>query len=578
MARPIDARPLDGAEGWTSLIFDNGREFPVHDPDGSFLREGQSVATMRSSGALGADLRTAQVAAVAGIPGATAPFTPEQGDRMAAAATRVTDAVAPGMPGTPRAAEVDARRAAAAPTPTSAVTPDAPPPPRGSVTPASAPPAPAYVEVPGTKGGMRVTGRQTTGYAPEDKSKIDDAIAALNKGELDYADFLDRVGGIKAERASATLTGQAQRAAVQRDTEREQTAQLERRAQTAKQTYDAALKRDYDPARLWGNPWFALSAAIGGLAGELLVMKGKRDPKQQMQFWQSIRSLVDDDIQRQVDTNSGFIAAAKAELGDSSGALAESVARGRYYEDIANQLDEAVRTAPAEIREEYQLQATKARLESKKNARDAVLAIADKQTTSEANVPGTPARRIYLDEAVLAQNGLKQSEVTEWGASKLTGGEGAVTVNQGQEIRAKLQRDLPTLRELFGGGKNPDKVVWNKLSESAQALLQRAGVKVSSDGTADARAVRQIMAPIVMQYGKELFGVLNEGQAEMAEKAVGSTPEEQLNFVETRLGNVDGLLRRSAAARFGSKANLVIKLADEAYKRIPRAQASGEAY
>jgi hypothetical protein len=41
---------------------------------------------------------------------------------------------------------------------------------------------------------------------------------------------------------------------------------------------------------------------------------------------------------------------------------------------------------------------------------------------------------------------------------------------------------------------------------------------------------------------------------------------------------VDGLLRRSAAARFGSKANLVIKLADEAYKRIPRAQASGEAY
>jgi hypothetical protein len=437
---------------------------------------------------------------------------------------------------------------------------------------------PEYLVKPGTPGGMRRTSQTTTGIDPAEKDYVKGLFSQWESGAIDLDTLTTKVGEARAGREEVKLKKETQRQAIARDNERAVAADLEKKVTESNAELQTALKKDYNPGRLWGNPWFAISAAIGGLAGELLTLRGKRDPKQQMQFWQNINGMIDADIQNQLDTNRGLVAAAREKFGANSDQLAKSVARIRYLEDVTAELDGLVMTVPDTIREDFRLQAARSSVMTKKEKADVLSQLVDRKQATDTYQAGTAPQLIALDQAKLARIGLKQDDVKAWGASKLTGGEGAVTVDQGLELRANLQRDLPALREVLKGGADPNKIVWNQMSEGAQALLQRAGIKVSSDGTADAREVRQIMSPIIMQYGKELFGVLNEGQAAMAEQAVGKTPEEQLAFVEKRFGNIDGLLRRKAASTFGQRGGAVLDIAQEGYNTIPKAKATGEEY
>ncbi len=98
-----------------------------------------------------------------------------------------------------------------------------------------------YLVKPGTPGGMRTTSIQTQGIAPDDKTQVKAAYDAYERGEIDLANLTERVGEIRALRQEATGKQQAQRAAIKRDTERGNTAALEKQVKDAKVELDGAL-------------------------------------------------------------------------------------------------------------------------------------------------------------------------------------------------------------------------------------------------------------------------------------------------------------------------------------------------
>lgn len=574
----IGAQPLEGAPGWTLLSLDDGRELPVEDPTGEFLERGRmavSPGAMRGSGGFGADQRTAQNAEGQ----AYSEFGEPLPGVAAGAPTRTLGQVAVDVAKAPFDASISGQAKHEQPAPAAMPQTSGA---QSTGTPAPADEGPSFVVQPGTRGGWRETLRSTVGVdlSPEALKRVEDQLAPefdAYQSSIDTTDEARRNQNISRQVRFNDAQMREEQKTVALNGAR---AKAERDATKAAHDVRRWTDEKVDPGQQWGNLGFALSAAIGGFAATLLDIKAQRRGGKGGSagaFWNDIWGMVQNNINEQSRSITTHLNEAKERFGSAEAGRAALEAK------IARSIDSSAAAAQklAETQEEalgYDALRSLAQAELKTKMREAVNQYLPKVSSQSQNVPGTPGRLMFEDEALLQKLNLKQEDLRTWGQSKLTGGEGAVTVNQGLAVRANLQRDLPVLEQLFGGGVNPDRVAVNKLSERAQAVLQAAGIKVSADGTAPAREVRQIMKPIVYAYGKELFGVLNEGQAEAAKDAVGKTPEEQLSFVRRRHTDVDNLLRRNAATTFGQKAPYVVDLAQKAYRVQPASKATGEPY
>jgi hypothetical protein len=530
---------------WRPIIGADGEEYWVDDAELP-----TSPAAMRGSGV---DTR---LAANGDSPGVTQPLpygnvVQRVSDWASQTfdARRAEDAARPTMG--QRVAGADA--AASAPTPSAepgAAAADAIIQGAGGGQPAQS--GPEYLVKPGTPGGMRTTSIQTQGIAPEDKAAAKEAFGAFEREEIDLAQLTERIGEIRASRQEATGKQQAQRAAIKRDTERGNTAALEKQVNDAKVELDGALKRDYNPGRLWGNPWFAISAAIGGLAGELLTLRGKRDPKQQMQFWQNINGMVDADIQNQIDTNRGLVAAAREKFGASSDSLAKSVALGRYWEDIANELDVAAQTAPDLTREQFQLEAARARATAKKNQADAIMAIADRRTTSQTYVAGTPATSVFIPDEKLKSMlgepdlGKARERYQKALGVKAGSGENSPTAAQALENVKAIRADLAAYKALSDEGLlSPDKTVTGQVSEKARNALAYFGIDVNAPSAQRAEHARQILKENGLKYAKALGGAVTPADVTRTEEVMGQSVEANARFLG---GLADDALNAAIAA------------------------------
>lgn len=596
MALPINARPSSIA-GHTEVDLDSGDTLTVPDPDGAILAQGESVAQMRGAGRLGTDQRLAQ--APGGMSyGAPGGLIPEGagGDALpGAAAARqanadapVGDLVAPGMPGSPRADEVAGRANARAfgeqPAPTgpastksSALTMAADRVSAGA-SQAGANDMPSAVVIPGTKGGMRETSRTTSEVSTNYRKRLEELLTSADQDSDEWlADVQSTINGMTAQHTAK----QQERYASQRGKEQAAIIEQSRQEQIKRQAtsdVQAAQQLERNPSRLWGNPWFAASAAIGGIASALLDLRNGTNTADG--FWSSIWRTLDADLLRQENERSGALEAAKTRLGDAEGNIARLVVQARQAGDVANGLQEAIDAAPVEAAEKILFYKNQALARKQQLEAQAVLAQEGRVSSTQTYQPPTPAKALWIDDAQLAALGMNQESYTKALEAKAGSGENAPTNAQALENIKAVRADAATLDALAKDGVlTGDKIVWNKLSDASRRGLASLGLNIQSEGAVDRDKIRLIVGDRLNEYARSFGGAITDSDRETAKATMGQSVEAQLAFLKRMADKAENSVRGSLNARALGRGQQLIDLqlrAVDRTKGVP--QSNLEAY
>lgn len=509
-----------------------------------------SPAEMRSSGTLGPDRRTAA------LPGGS---LVDVGRAVIDAAPRALDTLRaqpslgpggqplePPAPAAPNAGAAAPRAAGGAPNPGAGAPRAAGGAPDAAPEPTAGAGGPFVMR---TGGGLQTTGVAIEGMTPEDKSAVRAAFDDYERGVIGLGELTERIGNLRAERQERVLGQQHRRAAEQRNEARLEEERLEKEVSDAKTELDESLRRDYDPARLWGNPWFALSAAIGGLASELLSIK--RGTNTADRFWRTIHGLVEADVKRQVDTNSGLVAAAKARLGDARDGLAATIARARYWDDVANEMLVEAQLGPAETRETAMLEAKKAELVAKKHKADAVTALADRRRVQQQAVP---SQTVVVNPTVeqLRMLGVSQEQWEKGLTRKVgQGGDTAPTVASTANFIKAVDEDMAVLRQLNEvGGAPSSKILWNQMSQGLRDTLQRLNINVPAEGATKAELSDQILTRRLIAEAKKMGGVITENDLKFTERVSGQSMEAKIAWLERMRRDANSELVSTIGADF----------------------------
>lgn len=314
---------------WIDVHFSDGSVRPVEDPSGQIEREVNGIAQR-----LGAtmppvpDQRLAQVSAVPTLP-LTPPTTFPTSAPMADAGTRVLDAVAPGMPGSARAAEVQARADARSPQPSPQpvmTNPDLLP--QRPTEPE--PPSRAERVIDNMGFGGLITVRKTSGrFQPSTRSAqgpSQESLGAVREASdaaLDLRGQSIRDMG-EAERLSATrdaITGAVMRDQGKADAERltGQNAELVRRRSAVAQKLQSTAALKENPSRAWSrlSGWQIALAVLGAAGGGLktAVLGGENATLQ------ALSEMVDQDIAGQRNDKNSMLAEYTRQLGDQDAAI-----------------------------------------------------------------------------------------------------------------------------------------------------------------------------------------------------------------------------------------------------------------
>jgi hypothetical protein len=544
MALPIGARPAS-VPGYTEVIMDDDDNLFVNDPDGAVLQDVQnslgfkgSPAEMRGSGALGADTRTAG-------PGGL--WTPREGQSVNPG-IRIDTPSSPtatpgGFPSIRRAeegrhaAEVGGGRGTVTPEP---VTPAAPAPALDPVADAAAQvnaqaqaQQPMGVLIPGQKGGFVETSRTTQTQGPDQASqkRLQVLFAnAANWTEEDVREVTEITNKLTAQYQAAKQDqiarkrGEEQGARIELDREKQ--------AQTkASQDVQDAQQIEINPSRLWGDPWFAVSAAIGGIAAAILDLRN--GTKTADMLWKNLNDTLARDLVRQRETKSGALEAAKQRLGDATGEVARLTVEARQAKDVADELQRAHDEAPIEAQAKLIPFIQQARARQRDLQAEAVKAQTSNVATSSTsqNTPSTPDMVIPIPKAEMIANNIDPKKYEEVLNSKIDPGmQNAPSVANAISGLTQMDEDIALL-EALKPGQVVTRNMWDSLSQGAQRAAASIGIDTSGKTAVTANQLEQLDNIVTNKIAKGYGGAITDADRDSASKEYGKTKEAKSTYL-----------------------------------------------
>lgn len=563
---------------WGDVKFDDGTVRPVEDPSGEIEREVNSIAQRLAPPPM-PDQRLAQVGPGGMV--SPAPFTPEQGAQLAGAVQQVADAVAPGMPGTPRAAEVDARRAAAAPAP------GAPPAAPGEPPPMLARPeeepnrAEQVIDKMGLGGLIAVRTGPTQGRFQPSSRSTQGPVDADRESVLTTSDEALKLRGSqigeygRAEQLSATrdaITGAVMRDEGKADAERltGQNAELARRRTEVQRKLSGTAALKEDPKRAWSRmsgwqiAFTAIAAAAGGV--KTAVLGGENATLR------AVREMIDDDIAAQRNDKTSMLHEYERQLGDLD--AAELALKADMKEALAKEAEGQTRVAKSSDRLNH-LKGIMDGLGA--DALDARATLEQRmmgvQQSTDRYVPGTPGGIQVINPTV---EQLKRLNITEADWDKFTNAKagdlpGAASIVNGVRALDERIATVQAIADAHGGTIPSTGVIDFNRSDALRQLGARLGFK----GQVSATEVKQLAGQQFLEAQALIKGIPSDRDTKIIEDVVGAgTTDSFKRGVEYFRGQANSQLRARAQV-FPGREQAAIEMLQGRMRATPGAGPSG---
>jgi hypothetical protein len=551
----------------TQVDFDDQPGVVVDDPDGAIFAEASAIAEpqakyrgmvesgqvspaqMRGSGALGADMRMAQV---------------DLGPAEAAADQTVQDLGAfasdSDVGGDPFTLPAPAPSSVASPAPAA----PAPQSQDGLVY------MPGGTQTASTTTTVKEGPQRSTQTRQVDASAIGQSLnASAGQAEGDYAEALLRMGADPAKFQETLSAIRSERAAVEKDM-----ADQQKQKQQLDQQYAQASQVPEDAARLWGQPGFALSAAIGGFFSSLLDLKQARKGQQSLnlgaRFWQSIDKLVDRDVASQRANKSSQLAMLERQLGSSESAI--SALKAQRYGYIAQELStkQAQGMYDAQMREQAEKVRSEALDRVATERRNFLVAQAPVVTQQDATTrtqtttqrTSTPGQWMSTLEMARKELGISPEQWQKGLEAKIDPSkERSPTLAIALPALQMLRGDMQTYREIQGlEGKVVTRDVFDKLSQGARKVLGDLGVDTNGSTAVTSEKLQQLDSIFSTKIAKDYGGVITDGDIERAQAEFGNSTTGKIRYLERLETDLDQKTRGALNTHFLGKGTQVLDL------------------
>lgn len=521
LGTPVGASPYSddsgqAIPGYTNVHFDSGQSMTVPDPDGSLLANGQAVTS---------GMQQAVSSNVDNPP--PGPMSPQ--GTMAQPAP----AAAPPMEPSPVSSD-DAFSGGSAPDAAAAqdFLQNARPAPGAGPAPAGSPQGSPLLRVDGGVISKTDTNSAHTHEAldPADYA----ALSARGKSVYDkqqaqiaaYRDSLGAIGKQRDDQFSQAYA--ANKAALDQQTQ--QRAIDQQAVKQANQELSSARAVQTDPNRLWGDTLFAVSAALGGLASDLLVLRRKASPESSAQYWQGIYKIVDADAKKQANDRQALIEAKTGVQLTADEAYKLTLADGlRLSSEKAKIM--ADHESDQNARLGMQLTANSLEQKADSTLTDLQQSIAGRHRdtiTKNTVSQQVPAQVFSVPEVQLRQAGVTPDEYQKASNAKVKEGQ---TASQAGAYIQQLDQDTATLDAIAkeNGGTLPTKgVIDFNRSDKIRTLGARLGFK----GQMTADEVNQLLKGRAMERARSYGGVVTKSDVENAETEMGATTESIQRFMK----------------------------------------------
>jgi hypothetical protein len=426
----------------------------------------------------------------------------------------------------------------------------------------SAMPELTQVVVPGTKGGMQLTGKQTQGYSAADRASLgENATFSAEKGrqaaEAGIQGQEQYVGQLETDALQRYQKAEAEALAVAADQKRNQMVQ-----QNIQNKLQDTAKFKPDRTQLFegtAGGFRALAAGLGMIAGGALAgINGGSNHAMEAVF-----KMVDDNVRDQVSQNSNVYNELVRRLGDETAAA--EVLRAKHLGAVSDMTKALELTAKTkELRAGLAGARERADFEQSQSLLKAQQALTPQETMAMSYRAPTPAAILTIDRDQQALHQLLGPEadkkVGEFMKEKISGQQNAKTVGEAVQYMKELSADANTLRALAAthDGKLPgqDQI----LSPSKSPMLRAALARLGIDHDVAASEVYKIVGSLIAKRAKSYGGAITESDLTMAQGEVGVTGAQVLDFMRRMHGEANGQLKATAYGYFQGRSQPVIDI------------------
>lgn len=523
-------KPLANQD-WITLQFDDGSEsHAINDPTGTYRAEVDSIV-QKLTPMPAPDPMAGAVAGPGGGEPEPAPVAPP-----------------PLMPPpvSPAGAKAwgSAQGQPAAPAPEQTSPTGAPVTPRSAVIPAGAPSRLVHA-------GQQ---RQTSGIASEDAARVEAAQGEAEDAgrEANDQDFANKATQYWME--FGRLREDEKGKLAQQSVLQEKQARFDQRVTAQIKRLEDVQSRPIDPSQAFAGDagWYAFMAAFGDSVqnfGAAIAGRGPvADPGERIN--QMIeRSVRLQTAQKQADFEAGKITAAQleAEREEVRSNLA-TVGKQLAETQLSLRQTEQAYAGLGAIRSHFDAMAADGRAKSAQ-------ALARTETLQDTFAAPKPATGTGLPrgpvEEELRRRGISKEDYTKALTAKVgQAGENAPTVSSTAQFIKTLDGDIAAMKALMKDGVMPNKVASNQITDTVRAGLQRLGIPLQSDGSADLAEFNQRYTRRIITEAKKMGGVITENDLKFTERVAGQSPQAIYSWLSRMRSDANGELVGTLGAHF----------------------------
>lgn len=426
----------------------------------------------------------------------------------------------------------------------------------------SAMPELSQVVVPGSPGGMQLTGKQTSGYGAEDRASLGEnaqfsaeqgrqAAQAGIEGQEKY------VGQLETDALQRYQKAEAEALAVAADQKRNQLVQ-----KSVQSKLQDASKFRPDRHQLFegtAGGFRALAAGLGMIAGGALAgLNGGNNHAMDAVF-----KMIDDNVRDQVSQNTNVYNELVRRLGDEQAAA--EVLRAKHLGAVADMTKALELTAKTmELRAGLAGARERADFEQSQSLLKAQQALTPQETLAMSYRAPTAAAVLTIDRDQQALRGLigpdADKKVGEFMKEKISGQQNAKTVGEAVQYMKDLGQDANTLRAIAathdGSLPGQDQVLSPSKSPMIRAALARLGI----NHDVAASEVYKIVGSLIAKRAKSYGGAITQSDLDMAKGEIGVTGPQILDFMRRMHREANGQLKATAYGYFQGRSQPVIDI------------------